>query len=689
MGRSWESPEPVSAERRRAAYFEVSRRLGASRTPGEAARIIVEVAQELLGWDACSLDLYSPETNQVQAVLTMDSFDGGPVDVPPAFTACPPSPVFARAIREGALLVLRPSMPIVTEGWVPFGDTARPSASLMFVPLRHGDRVTGLLSIQSYSQDAYVDEDLCTLQELADHCGGAIERLRIESELRESQAQLARTEAFALVMTAHLGLDGRWRKVPARLCRLLDVEESHLLGTPIGRLLHPDDVAAEQTGRERLVGGDTRTLDLELRWRRPGEGPLWMELNASVVQDADGRPLYLLAYLRDITERKSLEAQLRQAQKMEAVGQLAGGIAHDFNNLLTAILGSTELLLADTAAADPRREDVQEISRAAHRAAGLVRQLLAFSRKQVMQPRLVNLNSIVREMGGMLTRVVGERIALRLDLEPALGPVTADPGQLEQVIANLGVNARDAMPDGGTLTIATANVSGPGGAGDGVLPPGGPLVALIVRDTGTGMDENVLAHLFEPFFTTKELGRGTGLGLATVYGIVRQSGGQIQVVSRPGEGSAFTVYFPRTEPAARAAMSLAPPEAPAPGGSETVLVVEDEEAVRHLVCRVLRGKGYRVLEAPHAEAALAAAGATADPIHLLLTDIVMPGLGGPALAARLMAGRPALRVLFITGYAPEAVERRDDLADAGGLLEKPFSADQLARKVREVLAAPV
>jgi PAS domain S-box-containing protein len=690
MGRSWDPPEPIGAERRRAAYFEVSRRLSASRSPVEAARIIVQVAQELLGWDACSLDLYSPETNQIQTVLTMDSFDGEPVDVPPAFTACPPSPVYTRVIQEGALLVLRPGMPVMTEGWVPFGDTGRLSASLMFVPVRHGDRVTGLLTIQSYSPDAYADEDLCTLQELADHCGGAMERLRIESELRESQAQLARTEAFALVMTAHLGLDGRWRKVPARLCRLLDVEEGDLLGTPIGRLLHPDDVAAEQTGRERLVEGDTRTLDLELRWRRPGEGPLWMELNASVVQDADGRPLYLLAYLRDITERKSLEAQLRQAQKMEAVGQLAGGIAHDFNNLLTAILGSTELLLAGTAAADPRREDVQEISRAAHRAAGLVRQLLAFSRKQVMLPRLVNLNSIVREMGGMLTRVVGERIALRLDLEPTLGPVTADPGQLEQVIANLGVNARDAMPGGGTLTIATANVSGPGvAAGDGVLPPGGPLVALIVRDTGTGMDENVLAHLFEPFFTTKELGRGTGLGLATVYGIVRQSGGQIQVVSRPGEGSTFTVYFPRSEPAARTGTPQAPAEAPAPGGSETVLVVEDEEAVRHLVCRVLRGKGYSVLEAPHAEAALAAADATGDPIHLLLTDIVMPGLGGPALAARLMAGRPELRVLFITGYAPEAVERRDDLADAGGLLEKPFSADQLARKVREVLAAAV
>jgi PAS domain S-box-containing protein len=684
---TWRTPEPRGGERTRAAFFELSHRLSGSRTPQEAARIIVGVAQELLTWDACSMDLYSPESDVVQDVLTMDSFGGPPVDVPPAYNACPPTPIVRQVITGGARLILRPESPGSMEGWVPFGDTARLSRSLMFVPVRHGDRVTGVLSIQSYTPDAYEEDDLFTLQELADHCGGAIERLRIENELRESRNQLAQAEAFALVMTAHLGLDGRWLKVPLTLCRLLDMEEAHLLGTPLGALLHPDDVAAERTERERLVLGESRTLDLELRWRRRGARELWMYLNASVVQDADGRPLYLLVYLRDVTERKSLEAQLQQAQKMEAVGQLAGGIAHDFNNLLTAILGSTELLLASTTAADPGREDVQEISRAAHRAAGLVRQLLAFSRKQVMQPRLVNLNAIVQEMGGMLRRVVGERIALRLDLDPALGSVTADPGQIEQVIANLGVNARDAMPDGGILTIATANVSGAGvGAPDDGLPPGGPLVALMVSDTGTGMDQHVLAHLFEPFFTTKELGRGTGLGLATVYGIVRQSGGQIQVASRPREGSTFTVYFPRAEPVARPAAPAAPSADPVPRGSETVLVVEDEEAVRHLVCRVLRGKGYRVLEAPHAEAAMVIASATVEAIHLLLTDIVMPGLGGPALAAQLASERPALRVLFITGYAPEAVERRGHLADAGGLLEKPFTADQLARKVREVLA---
>jgi two-component system, cell cycle sensor histidine kinase and response regulator CckA len=675
----------TSAERTRAAFLEVSRRLSAARTTAEAARVIVGVAQELLGWDCCSFDLYFPETDRVQAVLSMDSVDGPPADVPHAYTATSPGPVTARVVREGGCLVPGPGHGGAGEGLIPFGS-GRPSLSRMFVPVRHGERVTGVLSIQSYTADAYDEQDLATLQELADHCGGAIERLRIEHALRESEAQLARTEAFALVMTAHLSLDGHWLKVPPTLCRLLGLEEHRLLGTSIDELLHPEH--AEMEGWEHLVRGEARTVDLETRWRRPDGKPLWMYLNASLVQDTAGEPLYLLLYLRDITERKSLEDQLRQAQKMEAVGQLAGGIAHDFNNLLTAILGSTELLLADTPPDDPRREDVQEISRSAHRAAALVRQLLAYSRKQVLQPRRVDLNAIVREMGAMLRRVVGEPIELRLDLDPGLGHVTADPGQLEQVIANLGVNARDAMPRGGTLTITTSNVTGRGvtAAADEGLSAAGPLVSLAVTDTGIGMDDEVRGRLFEPFFTTKELGRGTGLGLATVYGIVRQSGGHIQVRSRPGEGSSFTVYLPRAE-APRPARGALAAAAPVSGGSETVLVAEDEEAVRHLVCRVLRAKGYRVLEARHAEAALDLAAATAEPIDLLVSDLVIPGLGGRALADRLLNLRPALRVLFITGYAPEAVERQGRLPAGHGLLEKPFTADQLAHKVRETLTA--
>ena len=656
----------TSLERTRAAFFEVSRRLSAARTPAEAARIIVGVAQELLGWDCCSFDLYFPDTGLVQAVLSMDSIDGPPVDVPPAYNATAPGPLLARVIREGGKL-LPGSGAGTAEGLVPFGSS-RHSLSRMFVPVRHGDRVTGVLSIQSYTADAYDEDDLATLQELAEHCAGAIERIRVEHALRESEEQLARTEAFALVMTAHLGLDGRWLKVPPSLCRLLDLDEARLLSSSIERLLHPDDVAAERAGRERLLRGETRTLDLEARWQRGDGSTFWIYHNASVVQDAWGAPLYLLLYLRDVTERKTLEDQLRQAQKMEAVGQLAGGIAHDFNNLLTA-----ELLLADTPEHDPRRQDLQAISRSAHRAAALVRQLLAFSRKQIMQPRVVDLNSIVGGMEPMLRRVLGEGVALRLDLDPTLGPVSADAGQLQQVLINLTANARDAMPAGGTLTISTANVSG-------------PHVALIVRDTGIGMDDEVLSRLFEPFFTTKELGRGTGLGLATVYGIVRQSGGHIQVSSRPGDGSTFTVYLPRAE-APRAAEAAGVAAGAAPGGAETLLVVGDEAAVRLLLCRVLRARGYGVLEARHAEAALELARSAGRPIDLLVSDISMPGLGGRALADRLGATNPRLKVLFISGYAVEAVEDEGALPAGCILLEKPFTADQLARRVREALAA--
>jgi PAS domain S-box-containing protein len=439
------------------------------------------------------------------------------------------------------------------------------------------------MSIQSYTPQAYDCSDLDLLEVLADHCGGALERLRMEAALRESQAQLARTESFALVMTAHVSLEGRWLKVPPTLCTLLGVSEADLLGAPVATLTHPDHVAEDEAERRRLAAGEVRTSDLELRLLRRDGRPVWVYLNRSVVQDAAGRPLYLLTYLRDVTDRRTLEEQLRQAQKMEAVGQLAGGIAHDFNNLLTAIIGNGELLL-------------REINRAAHRAATLTRQLLAFSRKQILQPRLLNLNQVVTELSAMLRRVIGEHVELRLDLDPGLGRVLADPGQMEQVITNLAVNGRDAMPSGGCLTIRTLTLDGShvphSGPDEGELL--GPHVALSVSDDGVGMDDRTRARLFEPFFTTKELGRGTGLGLATVYGIVRQSGGHIRVQTRLNEGSTFTIYLPL-------AQGPAHPEddgagtVEAPGGAGTVLVVEDEEAVRTLACRVLRAKGYRVL----------------------------------------------------------------------------------------------
>jgi two-component system cell cycle sensor histidine kinase/response regulator CckA len=673
-----------------AALLDLGYRLAVVRTPEEAARIIAGVAQDILGWDAYSLDLYAAETDTVQAVVSMDRVgDGEPVDVPHAYPAGPAGPMTRKVLAEGAQLILRDVPAPGGEGLTPFGEVSRPSASLLFVPVRHGERVTGVLSVQSYAPGAYDHGDLTVLQTLADHCGGALERLRIEHALRESQAQLERAESVALVMTAHVGLDGRWRKVTPRLCELLGYSEADLLARTVADVAHPADLEYAHSERRRLIAGEAHSSDLTLRLLRRDGMVVWVYANTSVVQNAAGAPLYFLVYLRDVTERKLLEEQLRQAQKMEAVGQLAGGVAHDFNNLLTAIIGNAELLLREIAPDDTRRLDVLEINRAALRAAGLTRQLLAFSRKQVLQPRIVDLNAVVSDLTAMLRRIIGEHVELRLQLQPGLGRVLADPGQLEQVITNLAVNARDAMPSGGTLTIRTADVDAT------QVPPRtpeptpmlGPLVELSVTDDGVGMDERTQSRLFEPFFTTKELGRGTGLGLATVYGIVRQSGGHIRVSSRLHHGSTFTVYLPRAAGRAEDAAE-SPGWTEQPGGAGTVLVVEDEETVRRLACRVLRTKGYRVIEAEDPAAALRLMREHEGPIHLLVTDIVMPGMTGPALVERLIADRPELKVLYITGYAEEAIERQGTLPAGGALLEKPFTARQLADRVRAALSDP-
>jgi two-component system cell cycle sensor histidine kinase/response regulator CckA len=379
------------------------------------------------------------------------------------------------------------------------------------------------------------------------------------------------------------------------------------------------------------------------------------------------------------------EEQLRQSQKMEAIGQLAGGVAHDFNNLLTAIVGYAELMTMRLTSGDPLLRDVGEIRKAADRAAGLTRQLLAFGRKQLLAPKVVDLNAIVTHMENLLRRVIGEDIRLVSRLAPALRPVRVDPGRVEQVILNLAVNARDAMPDGGSLTVETENVEiEHAGDHDGLQP--GRYVLLSVTDTGTGMDESVRSRVFEPFFTTKEQGKGTGLGLSTVYGIVRQSGGHVSVESEPGKGACFRVWLPQEQ----AAAGLAGGEPSAePGrastGSETVLVVEDEHTVRELARHVLELHGYRVLDAKDAFDALAVATAHPGRIDLLVTDIVMPGTSGPELAEQLKELRPELSVLFVSGYTSHAAVQGRTLVSGSDFLQKPFTPADLARAVRAVL----
>jgi PAS domain S-box-containing protein len=390
-----------------------------------------------------------------------------------------------------------------------------------------------------------------------------------------------------------------------------------------------------------------------------------------------------LVEARDVTERRRLEAQLRHAQKMEAVGRLAGGIAHDFNNMLTAINGYSEILLAMPEMGEDVRDAVTTINEAGRRAAALTRQLLGFSRKTVMQVRVIDLNAVVAETGKLLSRLIGEDVKLVTAPAQDLARIAADPTLLEQVLMNLAVNARDAMPTGGKLTIETANVTAGDdhpGAGDDCKA--GPHVLLTVADTGCGMSEEVMARLFEPFFTTKEVGKGTGLGLAMVFGIVRQSGGCIHAHSEPGRGATFRLYFPAVaeEPAAREQDADL-----AAGGGETILLVEDEEAVRGLALLSLRMHGYRVLAAGDGKDALRVVGAHEGPLDLVVSDVVMPNLGGPDLVGELKARFPRLKVLYVSGHADEAVARHGLPEATACRLQKPYTSLGLARKVREVL----
>ena len=379
------------------------------------------------------------------------------------------------------------------------------------------------------------------------------------------------------------------------------------------------------------------------------------------------------------TKRRQLEGQLRQAQKMEAIGHLAGGVAHDFNNLLTATLGYCQLMLSQMRPDDPLRSHIEQIQHASDRAAQLTRQLLAFGRKQVLNPRILNLNQVVSGLEPMLRRLIGEDINVSTVLAPDLGPVRADPGQIEQAVFNLVVNARDAMPKGGTLVIRTANVAPLAGAGEQVM--------LSVTDSGIGMDTHTLGRIFEPFFTTKESGRGTGLGLPMVYGIVEQSGGRVDVWSEPGRGATFRIYLPRLSPEEALAPEPVPATSPPKDirGSEIILLVEDDRQVRTLVRLILERQGYRILEAAGAQEAIQLSERTPDHIHLLLTDVVMPRMNGRELYERLKRSRPDMRVLFMSGYTEKAFA-----ADAGpgvSLIQKPFEPEALALRIREILDA--
>jgi len=443
-----------------------------------------------------------------------------------------------------------------------------------------------------------------------------------------------------------------------------------------------DDRDVMSSGRSKLISEEpvTNPATQQTRWFQTIKVPL-------ALPDDDSPKL--LGVATEITERKRLEEQLLQSQKMEAVGQLAGGVAHDFNNILTAIVGYADLLAAEFTGTNSRHlEDLEEIRKAARRAAALTRQLLAFSRKQVLEPRIIDMNGVVMNLEKMLRSLISENISLQTHLATDLAAARADPNQLEQVIMNLAINARDAMPEGGSLTIETGNATldeDYAAQHVSVLP--GEYVMLAVTDTGCGMDEHTKARIFEPFFTTKAPGRGTGLGLSTVYGIVKQSGGNIWLYSEPNKGTTFKVYLPAVHAAPEDIGKLAPPELVQRGGG-TVLLVEDDDQLRRLAHRALAGQGYTVLEAERGATALDIARRHKGVIDLLLTDVIMPDTNGRKLADALRASRPGLRVLFMSGYPDGAIGSQGVLDHGVAYLAKPFSTEGIIRKVREVLKAP-
>lgn len=503
-----------------------------------------------------------------------------------------------------------------------------------------------------------------------------------------------REELFRLItenaadMIAVVDVDGRRLYNSPSYEKVLGYTPLELSGTPISEQIHPEDRdKVFKAAAEALSTGVGRNLEYRMRhkdgsWRT-------LESRASTILNR-GDVEKIVIVNRDITDRKHLEEQFRQSQKMEAIGRLSGGVAHDFNNLLGVIIGYGELLQQATAPENPLRCCVDEILKAGHRGAGLTRQLLAFSRQQVMDPRVLDLNNIVREMDKMLIRLIGEDIRLNTSLDPDLGSVKADHGQLEQVIMNLAVNARDAMPRGGELTLATENFHMDKGFVSRYAYPvsTGDYVLLTVTDTGIGMDPVTKARVFEPFFTTKEKGKGTGLGLSLVYGVVKQTGGYIDVFSELGAGTTFKIYLPKVDAAPESQQKPATSNTSSLRATETVLLVEDESSLRKLSRQLLELWGYQVLEAENGNDALALFRGYNGTVNLLLTDVVMPGMDGQVLAKEILKIDPKIRVVYMSGYAGQTMSRQAAFERGTLFLAKPFTKEALMEKLRDALGSP-
>jgi PAS domain S-box-containing protein len=585
--------------------------------------------------------------------------------------------------RGGSVSVPSPAMPADIAHDILAGAKV---ASVQIVPLVSDGRGMGAMMIGATQTDVTSDDSVAFARAMGNQVVQSLELARSVARLTASEQRYRTLLNSANDYIAVLTPDGLVREMNQRWVDLTGLPYDDLIGrharefAPMGKENANSQMYSEATGSSA-----TPTPPVEIAG--PNGSKVLMEFSRTYVDVAGEQLVFTIG--RDVTQQRALEEQLRQSQKLEAVGQLAGGVAHDFNNVLTAILGFSVLMMEGLAPDDPSRRDLLEIKKAGERAASLTRQLLAFSRKQILQPKVLNINTVVAGMEAMLKRLIFAHVNLKLSLAPEVGLVKMDPTQLEQILINLAVNAADAMPRGGKLTIETGNVTLDEQYQQGHLPvTPGEYVMLAVSDTGTGMDEATSRRIFEPFFTTKAVGKGTGLGLATTYGIVKQSGGNIWVYSELGRGSTFKIYLPHVVTSAAGVLERATEAKEMPRGSETILLVEDDEGVRLLVRIALERAGYHLLEAGNPKEAMQVARAFDGPIHLLLSDVIMPESEGMPLFERLSELHPDLQVLYISGYADDAIVRHGVLVEGAPFLQKPFTSLALARKVRDILDTP-
>jgi PAS domain S-box-containing protein len=677
--------ERREAEALQAAIYRISEAANSAPTLEELFRSIHQIVGELMPARNFYIALYDEAEDLLSFPYFVDEIDPPP-DRPMKLGE------MGRGLTGYVLRTGRPLLasPEVFEELVRQGEVeliGAPSIDWLGAPLKTEQRTIGVVVVQTYAEGVrFRERERNILQFVSNQIAMALEQRRAAEALRTSEERYRELVENANDIIYTQDLEGNFTSLNAAGERLTGYTREEILRKSMRDILAPEQIELSREMIARKLGGQTlTTYDLEIT-AKDGRR-LALEVSTRLLYQG-GKPVGVQGIARDVTQRKELEDQLRQAQKMEAVGRLAGGIAHDFNNLLAVLMGYSELMLDRLEPGDQLHKSAAEIGKAAERAATLTRQLLAFSRKQMLAPTVLDLNGVLSEMQDLLRRLIREDVQLRFAPGAGLGRVRADRGQLEQVILNLALNARDALPHGGKLTVETQNVEldAQYARRRAVVQPGS-YVLLAVSDNGLGMDAQTQAHVFEPFFTTKEKGKGTGLGLATVYGIVKQSGGYIWVYSEPGHGTAFKVYLPRVQAPVEASKPAPAPNV-ATRASETILLVEDQEGVREVAREFLEATGYRVLESRSPADAVRIAQEFSGEIHLLLTDVVMPEMGGRELADCVQRLRPQMKVLFMSGYTDDAIVHHGVLDPDTAFLQKPFARGSLEQKVREVLEAP-